>query len=404
MTLIHYKPVTSSLRHKVLVLKTFNQLQKNESQIQGDITSLKYQLKAAEKTSHAGQKLDAAKRQKNPNLEAQNLETNARQKAPAIPARPLSGGALHSAFTELKYRTSNSYNPKIKFKKTPPIKKLLKGLSAVGGRNNRGKATLITQGGGHKKLYRIVDFKRRAFDQPAIVLRKEYDPNRSSFIASILYKNTGALSYILAPVNLMIGQSVISSLNTVPLEPGNTTLLANIPEGSFIHNLEIRPGQGGKLVRSAGNYAQLLKKEFTDRQGLATPDQASSHEVVAGQADKPQDLADPKGPAKGRNAGRALVKLRSGALMYLPLTCLATFGSLSNPDHQNEKFGKAGRSIWLNRRPHVRGVAKNPVDHPHGGGQGKTSGGRPSVTPKGWPTKGRKTRKRLNPFVQHAVK
>lgn len=344
MTLIKYKPVTSSLRHKVLVLKSFDQLQKNESKVQG---------------GQEGLQTDKSK----------EIRQSGRSK---------------KGLKDLRYHA---------LKLTPPIKKLLKGLLNNGGRNNRGKATLITQGGGHKKLYRIVDFKRRAFDQPAIVLRKEYDPNRSSFIASILYKDSGVLSYILAPENLEIGRSVISSLSPVPIEVGNTSLLVHLPEGSFIHNIEIRPGQGGKLVRSAGNYAQLLKKQF-DSAPVLSEDKKNS--PTSNLTTETAALNLETLTAKGR----ALLKLRSGFLLYLPLTCLATLGSLSNPDHQNEKYGKAGRSIWLNKRPHVRGVAKNPVDHPHGGGQGKTSGGRPSVTPKGWPTKGRKTRKYFNPFVQ----
>ena len=206
-------------------------------------------------------------------------------------------------------------------------------------------------GGGHKQRLRLVDFKRRKFDVAATVERLEYDPNRSAFIALIKYAD-GELAYILAPQRLKAGDEVVSG-EQVDIKPGNAMPLANMPVGTIVHNVELKKGSGGQLARSAGTYAQLV----------------------------------------GKDAGYAQIKLNSGELRLVPGECLATVGAVSNPDNQNIVIGKAGRQRWLGRRPVVRGVAMNPVDHPHGGGEGRTSGGRHPVTPWGKPTKGKKTRK-----------
>ena len=232
-----------------------------------------------------------------------------------------------------------------------PLKILSTGLKKTGGRNNLGRTTCWNKSGGHKKLYREIDFKRNILNVPAIVERIEYDPNRSSHIALIKYSN-GQYSYILAPQKLSIGDTVISSENA-DIKPGNCIPLKMIPIGSLIHNIELKPGKGGQIVRAAGGNASLV----------------------------------------GKDSGYAQLKLRSGEIRLVLLECKATIGILTNPDHQNEKLGKAGRSRWLGRRPIVRGVAMNPIDHPHGGGEGKTSGGRHPVTPWGKKTKGKKTRK-----------
>jgi large subunit ribosomal protein L2 len=231
-----------------------------------------------------------------------------------------------------------------------PEKALTEGLSSTGGRNNQGRITIWHRGGGHKRRYRLIDFRRRRDDDPATVERLEYDPNRSAFIALIRYTD-GTLSYILAPQRLAPGDTVVSGSRT-DIKPGNCMPLRNMPVGSIIHNIELKPGAGGQLARSAGSYAQLL----------------------------------------GKDPDRVVIRLVSGEQRLVRADCRATVGSVSNPDHQNAKLGKAGRSRWLGRRPHVRGVVMNPVDHPHGGGEGRTSGGRHPVTPWGISTKGHRTR------------
>ena len=231
-----------------------------------------------------------------------------------------------------------------------PVKGLTVGKSHSGGRTNHGRTTSFFRGGGHKQSYRIVDFKRRKFDVAAVVERLEYDPNRSAFIALIKYAD-GELAYILAPQRIKAGDSVVAGLR-VDIKPGNAMPLAAIPVGTIIHNIELKQGAGGKMARAAGTYGQLV----------------------------------------GKDAGYAQVKLQSGELRVVRAECMATVGAVSNPDNMNQKLGKAGRNRWLGRRPHNRGVVMNPVDHPHGGGEGRTSGGRHPVTPWGKPTKGAKTR------------
>jgi large subunit ribosomal protein L2 len=230
------------------------------------------------------------------------------------------------------------------------VKELTEGLRSQGGRNNTGRTTMFHRGGGHKRRYRIVDFKRRKYDAPATVERLEYDPNRTAFIALIKYQD-GELAYILAPQRLKVGDTVVSG-EKVDVKPGNAMPMKNMPVGTIIHNVEMKPGKGGQMARSAGTYAQLV----------------------------------------GRDAGYALLKLASGEVRMVRSECMATVGAVSNPDQQNIVIAKAGRSRWLGIRPTTRGVAMNPIDHPHGGGEGRTSGGRHPVTPWGKPTKGKKTR------------
>ena len=235
--------------------------------------------------------------------------------------------------------------------KGKPVKALTEGLSKKGGRNNRGRITARRIGGGAKRLYRKVDFKRNRWDMPATVERLEYDPNRTAFIALIKYED-GQLSYIIAPQRLEVGDTVITS-KTADIKPGNTLPLKSIPVGTIIHNIELKPKKGAQMVRSAGTYAQLV----------------------------------------GRDGGYAQIKLTSGELRMVLDSCLATVGAVSNPDNMNQNLGKAGHRRWMGVKPLTRGVAKNPVDHPHGGGEGRTSGGRHPVTPWGKPTKGARTRK-----------
>jgi large subunit ribosomal protein L2 len=234
--------------------------------------------------------------------------------------------------------------------KGKPVKELTQGLTKKGGRNNLGRITARRRGGGHKRRYRLVDFKRQNFDVPAKVLRLEYDPNRTAFIALIEYEG-GEKSYILAPQRLAAGDTVISG-KKADIKPGNAMPLASIPVGTIVHNVEMKVGKGGQIARSAGTYVQLV----------------------------------------GRDAGYALLRLSSGEVRMVRAECMATIGAVSNPDQGNIKLGKAGRKRWLGKRPSVRGVAMNPIDHPHGGGEGRTSGGRHPVTPWGRPTKGAKTR------------
>jgi large subunit ribosomal protein L2 len=235
--------------------------------------------------------------------------------------------------------------------KGPPLKALTKGKKQYAGRNNTGRVTVRWQGGGHKQSYRTIDFKRTKHDIPAKVERLEYDPNRSAFIALVKYKD-GELSYILAPQRLAIGDTVISG-DKVDVKPGNAMPLAAVPVGTIVHNIEMKPGKGGQIARAAGSYAQYL----------------------------------------GRDAGYALLRLNSSEVRRVMLECKATIGAVSNPDHMNEVISKAGRNVWKGKRPSVRGTAMNPIDHPHGGGEGRTKGGRHPVTPWGKGTKGTKTRK-----------
>ncbi len=235
--------------------------------------------------------------------------------------------------------------------KGKPVKGLTEGLTGKGGRNNTGRITARFQGGGHKRTYRLVDFKRRKFDVSATVERLEYDPNRTAFIALVRYED-GELSYILAPQRLAAGDKVISSTNGADVKPGNAMPLSTMPVGTIVHNVELKPGKGGQIARSAGAYAQLV----------------------------------------GRDQGMAILRLNSGEQRLVSGQCFATVGAVSNPDHGNVSLGKAGRKRWMGKRPHNRGVVMNPVDHPHGGGEGRTSGGRHPVSPWGKPTKGMKTR------------
>ena len=239
---------------------------------------------------------------------------------------------------------------KSKLWKGDPHKPLTRGLTKTGGRNNFGRTTAWTKGGGHKRLYREIDFKRTK-EMKAVVERLEYDPNRTAFIALVKYED-GEMAYILAPQKLEANDEIFTG-NDADIKPGNALQLKAIPVGTIIHNIEMKPGKGGQIARSAGGYAQLA----------------------------------------GKDAGFAQIKLRSGEMRLISLECKATVGTVSNNDHQNTNKGKAGRNRWLGRRPTVRGVAMNPVDHPHGGGEGRTSGGRHPVTPWGKSTKGKKTRK-----------
>jgi large subunit ribosomal protein L2 len=234
--------------------------------------------------------------------------------------------------------------------KGKPVKNLTEGLTKSGGRNNTGRITSWHRGGGHKRRYRLVDFKRRQTGV-AVVERLEYDPNRTAFIALIKYEGSGELSYILAPQRLAVGDKIESGKGA-DIKPGNALPLGSIPVGTIVHNVELQPGRGGQIARSAGSYVQIV----------------------------------------GRDSGYAQVRLNSGEVRLVRQECMATIGAVSNPDHSNQNMGKAGRMRWKGRRPHVRGVVMNPVDHPHGGGEGRTSGGRHPVTPWGKPTKGKRTR------------
>ncbi|MCX8501425.1 MAG: 50S ribosomal protein L2 [Alphaproteobacteria bacterium] len=231
-----------------------------------------------------------------------------------------------------------------------PVKSMTEGLRKSGGRNNTGRITAWHRGGGHKRRYRLIDFKRIKHDMPAKVERLEYDPNRTAFIALITYADQ-TQAYIIAPQRLKVGDSVISG-EKVDVKPGNAMPLKNIPVGTLVHNVELKAGKGGQLARSAGTYAQLV----------------------------------------GRDQSYAQLKLASGELRIVRGECMASIGSVSNPDQQNVNYGKAGRIRWLGFKPVTRGVAMNPIDHPHGGGEGRTSGGRHPVTPWGKSTKGKKTR------------
>jgi large subunit ribosomal protein L2 len=234
--------------------------------------------------------------------------------------------------------------------KGKPLKELTEGLNSSGGRNNAGRITSRFRGGGHKRRYRIIDFKRTKFDVTGTVERLEYDPNRTAFIALVKYED-GEQAYILAPQRLKVGDKVVAG-ERVDIKPGNAMPMKSIPVGTIIHNVEMKIGKGGQLARAAGSYVQLI----------------------------------------GKDSGYAQLRLTSGEQRMVRAECMATIGAVSNPDNQNQKIGKAGRSRWMGKRPHNRGVSMNPVDHPHGGGEGRTSGGRHPVTPWGKPTKGKRTR------------
>jgi large subunit ribosomal protein L2 len=231
-----------------------------------------------------------------------------------------------------------------------PVKTLTQGKISSGGRNNNGRITVRFRGGGHKQAYRTIDFKRRKVDMPAQVERIEYDPNRTAFIALIKYQD-GEIAYILAPQRLAPGDTIVSGEH-VDVKPGNAMPLGNIPIGTIVHNIELKVGKGGQIARSAGTYAQIV----------------------------------------GRDQDYVITRLNSGEQRLVHGRCRATIGAVSNPDNMNISIGKAGRQRWLGRMPHNRGVSMNPIDHPHGGGEGRTSGGRHPVTPWGFPTKGKKTR------------
>jgi large subunit ribosomal protein L2 len=251
--------------------------------------------------------------------------------------------------------------------KGKPVKALTEGKTGTGGRNNNGRITVRFRGGGHKQAYRRIDFRRAKFDQPARVERIEYDPNRTGFIALLKYED-GELAYILAPQRLAEGDTVVSGEH-VDIKPGNAMPVGNMPIGTIVHNVEIKIGKGGQLARSAGTYAQIV----------------------------------------GRDQEYVILRLNSTEQRLVHGRCMGTVGAVSNPDHMNISIGKAGRKRWLGRRPHNRGVSMNPVDHPLGGGEGRTSGGRHPVTPWGFPTKGKKTRtnKKTTKFIissRHARK
>jgi len=231
-----------------------------------------------------------------------------------------------------------------------PVKALTEGKRKTGGRNNKGHVTSRGIAGGHKQRYRTIDFKRRKWDVEGTVERLEYDPNRTAFIALVRYADDD-LAYIIAPQRLNVGDKVVAGKRT-DVKPGNAMELASVPVGTIVHNVEMKPLKGGQIARSAGTYVQVV----------------------------------------GRDRGMVIVRLNSGEQRYIHGECMATIGAVSNPDNQNQNLGKAGRTRWMGKRPLTRGVAKNPVDHPHGGGEGRTSGGRHPVTPWGKPTKGARTR------------
>ena len=268
------------------------------------------------------------------------------------------------------YKATNNANRQLvgidrsELYKGSPVKTLTEGQNSTGGRNNHGHITSRRRGGGHKQAYRLIDFKRKKLDMPATVERLEYDPNRTAFIALVKYTD-GELSYILAPQRLAVGDTIVAAAHA-DIKPGNAMPLKNMPVGTIVHNIELQPGKGGQLARSAGCYAQLI----------------------------------------GKDAGYAQIRLNSGELRLVRAECFASVGAVSNPDNQNRVLSKAGRARWLGVRPSVRGIAMNPVDHPHGG---RTNGGRQPVSPWGWKTKGKKTRnnKRTNGLIvrsRHAVK
>lgn len=249
----------------------------------------------------------------------------------------------------LRHRTGLSYE---ELSTRSPYKPLLEPIPVSGGRDSRGRISIRHRGGGHKRMYRALDFKRDKIDIPGWVETIEYDPNRSAYISLVRYRD-GERRYILTPLNIRVGQAIVSSDAQVDILPGNAMPLRFIPLGTVIHNIELRKNKGGQVAKAAGSGAQILAKE----------------------------------------GDYAQVRLPSSEIRKIHLDCRATVGQVSNLDHQNIKIGKAGRSRWLGRRPHVRGTAMNPIDHPHGGGEGRAKGGRHPVSPEGIPTKGHKTRK-----------
>jgi large subunit ribosomal protein L2 len=259
--------------------------------------------------------------------------------------------------SSLRHRTGLTYE---ELTTTKPHKPLLEPLKKSGGRNARGRISVRHRGGGHKRAYRIIDFKRDKIDVPGEVESIEYDPNRSGFISLIKYKD-GERRYILTTQNMKVGQAVVSSNHQVDILPGNSMPLRFIPLGTVVHNIELKKGKGGQIAKAAGAGAQILAKE----------------------------------------GDYAQIRMPSSEIRRIHLECRATVGEVSNPDHQNISIGKAGRKRWMGRRPHVRGTAMNPVDHPHGGGEGKAKGGRHPVSPTGIPTKGYRTRrnKRTQQFI-----
>jgi large subunit ribosomal protein L2 len=259
-------------------------------------------------------------------------------------------------------RRAQSYPTFEEITRDKPFKGLLRPRPSTGGRNNLGRITCRFRGGGHKRQYRLVDFRREKLEVPAKVATIEYDPNRGARIALLFYVD-GEKRYILAPQGLKVGDTVVSS-DKADIRPGNALSLKVIPLGSLVHNVELKPGKGGQLARGAGNYAQLMAKE----------------------------------------GSYALLKLPSGEMRLVLSVCKATIGQVGNSDHNSVSLGKAGRARHLGRRPHVRGVAMNPVDHPLGGGEGRSSGGRHPVSPWGMPTKGYKTRPKRKPSDKFIVK
>ncbi len=265
-----------------------------------------------------------------------------RQSRPVTPGRR---GMSHLDFSEVT--------------RSKPERSLVRPKPKKAGRNTHGRITMRHKGGGHKQHYRLIDFKRNKDGIAAKVERIEYDPNRTAFIALVKYKD-GEQSYILAPQRLAAGDKIVAG-EQVDIKPGNAMPIGNMPVGTIVHNVELKIGKGGQIARSAGTYAQIV----------------------------------------GRDQGYVTVRLNSGEQRLVHGQCFATVGAVSNPDHMNISIGKAGRNRWLGKRPHNRGVAMNPIDHPHGGGEGRTSGGRHPVTPWGIPTKGKKTRanKRTDKFI-----
>ena len=260
-----------------------------------------------------------------------------------------------------RYMTISTFD---EITKSKPERKLTVALRKTGGRNNSGRITSRRRGGGHRRRYRIIDFKRNKFDLKAEVISIEYDPNRSSRIALVKYEDDEK-RYIIAPQGLKVGDVILSSVeNEVPYKTGNCTILKNIPDGVSVHNIELKPGKGAQMARSAGTYARIMAKE---------------NNMIT-------------------------LKLPSGEMRMVMDSCLATVGVVGNSSHENIKIGKAGRSRWLGKRPKVRGVAMNPVDHPHGGGEGRTSGGRHPVSPWGTPAKGFRTRKKNKSSNRFIVK
>ena len=245
-----------------------------------------------------------------------------------------------------------------------PERKLTTALRKTGGRNNHGRITSRRRGGGHRRRYRIIDFKRNKFDSSGVIESIEYDPNRSPRIALVKYED-GEKKYIIAPEGLKVGDKILSSMgNKIPFKTGNAMPIGKIPEGLLIHNVELKPGKGAQMARSAGSYARIMASE----------------------------------------GGMVTLKLPSGELRMISEQCIATIGTVGNKSHENISIGKAGRARWMGRRPKVRGVAMNPVDHPHGGGEGKTSGGRHPVSPWGTPAKGFRTRKKNKVSDRYIVK